>query len=361
MKLYENSLQDQSLDLHPTPVRTDASRCYGIRSFRRLLVTGGAGFIGSSFIRYGFSGAVECDRIVNLDLLTYAADLHNLTSCENDPRYLFVQGDICDTQLVKMLCIEEQIDAIVHFAAESHVDRSIADPKSFCRTNIDGTISLLEVVRSLPYIHFHHISTDEVFGSLEQGYFCESSPYRPNSPYAASKAAADHFVRAYAHTYDLSITLSHCTNNYGPCQNVEKFIPRMISSLVRKMPLPVYGQGENVRDWIFVDDHAEAIWKILAKAKRGEVFAIGGGCEKSNLEVIDEIIGIVSRIIDIDPRDLRSLIAFVPDRPGHDFRYAMNSQKAQRDIQWRPTHDFSSGLNKTIAWYLAHPDKLVLS
>lgn len=329
---------------------------------RRLLVTGGAGFIGSAFIRYGLRAAPACERIVNLDLLTYAADLRNVACCAEDPRYLFLQGDVCDEALIARICVEEKIDTIVHFAAESHVDRSIVDPKAFCQTNIYGTISLLEAVRKFPHIHYHHISTDEVFGSLlEEGHFTESSPYRPNSPYAASKAAADHFVRAYAHTYGISATLSHCTNNYGPCQNVEKFIPRMIASLFHRSPLCVYGQGVNVRDWIFVDDHAEAIWKILATGKSGEVYGIGGECEKSNMQVVQELIALFSTASQVDPRSLDALVTFVPDRPGHDFRYAIHSGKIQQDLQWRPANDFSSGLSKTLSWYLENTERLVLS
>ncbi len=236
--------------------------------YKRLLVTGGAGFIGSAFIRYGLKQGIGCEKIVNLDLLTYAADLRNLASVENDPRYLFVQGNICDEALVEKICVEMGIDAIVHFAAESHVDRSISGPRAFYETNVGGTIALLEVVRRHPQIHFHHISTDEVYGSLaSEGVFSEDSPYRPNSPYAASKAASDHFVRAYAHTYGISTTLSHCTNNYGPGQHVEKFIPRMIYGCYHRQPLPLYGSGANVRDWIFVDDHSEAVWTILEKGE----------------------------------------------------------------------------------------------
>jgi len=326
----------------------------------RLLVTGGAGFIGSAFIRYGLSHVPGVARIVNFDLLNYAADLRNVSAVENDPRYLFVKGDICDESLIEKLCKEEKIDAIVHFAAETHVDRSIDDPKIFGQTNIYGTQALLEVVRKNPHIHFHHISTDEVYGSLpEEGYFTESSAYRPNSPYAASKAASDHFVRAYAHTYGLSTTLSHCTNNYGPCQHTEKFIPRMIFGLLHKTPLCIYGKGVNVRDWIFVDDHAEAVWTILEKGKKGETYDIGGACEKSNMQVVHALIAIYSEICQMDSELLHALITFVPDRPGHDYRYAIDSAKMQREIQWRPAHDFASGLKETLGWYLKNSDRMV--
>lgn len=324
--------------------------------YNRLLVTGGAGFIGSSFIRYGLKFA---QKIVNLDALTYAADLRNLASVEKDPRYVFVHGDIRDEALVEKLCIEHEIDAIVHFAAESHVDRSIVGPRAFYETNVGGTIALLEVVRRLPRIHFHHISTDEVYGSLAQeGSFNENSPYRPNSPYSASKAASDHFVRAYSHTYGLSSTISHCSNNYGPCQNVEKFIPRMIYGLSRKEMLPVYGDGAHVRDWIFVDDHSEAVWSILEKGEKGQVYAIGGECERKNIDLLHLLIREFAALKQEDPKQLLSLIAYVSDRPGHDYRYAINPSKMKNTLGWRPQHDLSSGMRKTIAWYVENPERL---
>lgn len=325
--------------------------------YKRILVTGGAGFIGSSFIRYVLQMSVE--KIVNLDALTYAADLRNLSSVESDPRYLFCKGDIRDEALVEKLCVEHGIDAIVHFAAETHVDRSISGPRAFYETNVGGTLSLLEVVRRRPPIHFHHISTDEVYGSLtHEGAFTENSPYLPNSPYAASKAASDHFVRAYAHTYGISTTISHCTNNYGPCQNAEKFIPRMINGCFHKKPLPVYGQGVNVRDWIFVDDHSEAIWSILEKGQKGQVYDVGGQCERKNIDLLHAIIDAFAGLKKEDPKDLMSLIAFVDDRPGHDFRYAIDCTKTQSEIGWVPQHDMSSGLRKTIAWYLENTERL---
>ncbi len=327
--------------------------------FKRLLVTGGAGFIGSSFIRRGLLHVQGCEKIVNLDALTYAADLRNLDSVELDPRYLFVQGDIRDEALVERLCVEHQIDAIVHFAAESHVDRSIAGPRAFYETNVGGTLALLEVVRRLPHIHFHHISTDEVYGSLaESGAFTENSPYLPNSPYAASKAASDHFVRAYAHTYNLSTTISHCTNNYGPCQNVEKFIPRMIYGCYHKKSLPVYGEGVNVRDWIFVDDHSDAVCTILEKGEKGQIYDIGGQCERKNVDLLEQIIAEFAALRKENVKDLDALITYVPDRPGHDLRYAIDCSKIQRELGWHPVHDLSSGIAKTIAWYLNHPERL---
>ncbi len=330
--------------------------------YKKLLVTGGAGFIGSSFIRYGLKQASNCEKIVNLDALTYAGNLKNLASIETDPRYFFCKGDIRDEALVEKLCLEHEIEAIVHFAAETHVDRSILGPRAFYETNVGGTLALLEVVRRQRHIHFHHISTDEVYGALAlDGLFTENSPYRPNSPYAASKAASDHFVKAYAHTYGLSTTISHCTNNYGPCQNAEKFIPRMIAGCFHKKSLPVYGQGINVRDWIFVDDHSEAVWKILEKGERGHVYDIGGECEKKNIDLLHLLIQEFSSLKREDPAGLKSLIAFVTDRPGHDLRYAIDCRKIKQEIGWKPMHDLSMGIRKTIAWYLENPERLQIS
>lgn len=330
-------------------------------SFKRFLVTGGAGFIGSSFIRVGMEKIPFCERIVNLDNLSYAADLRNLDAVKEDPRYVFVKGDIRDQALVEKICIEEKIDAIVHFAAETHVDRSIETPLAFYETNVGGTIALLEVLRRHPHIHLHHISTDEVYGSLsEVGIFSENSPYSPNSPYSASKAASDHFVRAYAHTYGLATTISHCTNNYGPCQYPEKLIPRMIAGCVHRHTLPIYGQGINVRDWIFVDDHSSAVWTILERGVRGETYGIGGGCEMRNLDLVHLLVGRYAAFKQEDPEKVRSLIAFVEDRPGHDLRYAMDCEKIRRELGWSPMNDFSSGIDQTINWYLHHPERLVL-
>lgn len=324
-----------------------------------LLVTGGAGFIGSAFIRYLLTQVPEVKKVVNLDLLTYAGNLKNLEAIEQDPRYLFVRGNVCNGPLIEEICRREGIQAIVHFAAETHVDRSIETPRSFYDTNVGGTLSLLEVVRRFPLIHFHCVSTDEVYGTLaETGYFSESSPYRPNSPYAASKAAADHFVRAYGETYGISVTISHCSNNYGPCQYREKFIPRMLLSCLHKQPFPVYGEGKNVRDWLYVDDHAEALWMILKQGKRGEVYDIGGGCEKQNIDLLHLIIEQVSRLRGELTALYDPLITFVPDRPGHDLRYAIDCQKIQKEIGWKPKHDLTQGLQKTVAWYMQNLDWL---
>lgn len=317
--------------------------------YKRLLVTGGAGFIGSAFIRRGLQLFPTLEHIVNLDLLTYAANKKSLSS---NPKHHFVQGDIQDRALVESLCKEYSIEAIVHFAAESHVDRSIHDPSSFLQTNILGTFSLLEVVRKNPHIHFHHISTDEVYGSLNEGAFNENSHYRPNSPYSASKAASDHLVRAWAHTYGLSTTLSHCSNNYGPYQHEEKFIPKMIFNCLHNKPLPVYGQGLNRRDWLYVDDHADAIWHILNKGRKGQIYDIGGGTEKKNIDLLYSLIDRVARKTDKRKSALHELITFVADRPGHDFRYAIDSTKISQELGWKPLHSLEEGLEKTIQWYL---------
>lgn len=320
--------------------------------YKKVLVTGGAGFIGSAFIRYGLKNFPWIEKIVNLDLLTYAGNEKTCASVANDPRYLFVHGNICNQALVQTLCEQHDIEAIVHCAAETHVDRSIQNPEPFIETNIKGTCALLEVVRRLHYIHFHHVSTDEVYGSSQNGHFHEKSLYQPNSPYAASKAASDHLVRAWGQTYNLSTTISHCSNNYGPYQYPEKFIPHMITKLLENKPLPVYGQGINVRDWLYVYDHAEALWTILERGERGEVYNIGGECELPNLDLLNLIIDNFALKTRKDPEDLRKLITFVPDRLGHDFRYAIDCSKIKNELGWTMRHTFVSGLDQTISWYL---------
>jgi dTDP-glucose 4,6-dehydratase len=291
--------------------------------------------------------------MVNLDVLTYAANLENLKEVEKDDRYGFVKGDIRDEKLVESLCLKENITHIVHFAAESHVDRSIEGPKSFFSTNVGGTLSLLEVVRKHPHLHFHHVSTDEVYGSLgTSGYFCESSPYMPNSPYSASKAASDHFVRAYTRTYGLFTTLSHCSNNFGPYQHREKFIPRMIDHALNKKPLPIFGDGSNIRDWLFVDDHVEALWLILQQGKKEEVYDIGGGREKKNLDLVYELMECLSSLTGESLSTYHHLISFVPDRLGHDFRYAIDCSKIRRELGWQPRYSFEMRLKETVQWYL---------
>jgi len=323
------------------------------RSLKRLLVTGGAGFVGSAFIRYLLRSSHFEGSIVNLDLLTYAGKLENLDGFHTHPRYRFIQADINNRMLIEKILEEEEIDAIVHFAAETHVDRSILSARPFLEANVMGTLSLLEAVRKYSHVHFHHISTDEVYGSLgESGSFNEHSPYRPNSPYSASKAASDHFVRAFAQTYRLSTTVSHCSNNYGPGQFPEKFIPVMILHCLGDKPLPIYGRGRNIRDWLYVDDHAEAVWTILEKGKKGEAYDIGGGAELSNLELLYLLIELLAKETGSDPERYRSLIRFVEDRPGHDLRYSIDASKIGHELGWKPGTVLQDGLARTIRWYL---------
>jgi dTDP-glucose 4,6-dehydratase len=326
-----------------------------VREPKSLLVTGGSGFIGSAFIRYLFATGGFGGELTNLDLLTYAGNPDNVASVEGTGRYRFVQGDIADGELVSRLVAERGIDTIVHFAAESHVDRSIAAPEAFIQTNVVGTFRLLEAVRRAPHVHFHHVSTDEVFGSLgATGVFREDTPYQPNSPYSASKAASDHLVRAYAHTYGLSVTLSNTSNNYGPYQFPEKLIPVMILNLVENKPLPVYGDGLNVRDWLYVDDHAEALWTILRRGRAGETYNVGGEGERTNLDIIRLLISHVARETGRAPAELERLITFVKDRPGHDRRYAIDFEKLRAELGWTPRHDLDHGLAETVRWYLTN-------
>jgi dTDP-glucose 4,6-dehydratase len=348
---------------------------YSIDSMRRddtwkminVLVTGGAGFIGSNFIHYLLKNEPEA-HIFNLDALTYAGSLENLKDFDQHPRYSFIQGDICDQQLVANLLRQEKINIIAHFAAESHVDRSITGPGQFVQTNIVGTFSLLEAARQiwqiekllpLENVHFHHISTDEVFGSLEPGDppFEENTPYAPNSPYAASKAASDHLVRAYHVTYGLPTTLTNCTNNYGPYQFPEKLIPLMILNALEGNPLPVYGDGQQIRDWLYVEDHCEAIWQVITRGKIGETYNIGGNNQPANLEIVRIICKILDEILpEAAHKPHEKLIQFVADRPGHDRRYAMNVGKIELELGWKPRQSLQSGLRATIHWYLDHPD-----
>lgn len=320
--------------------------------FNNLLVTGGAGFIGSAFIRFLMQTEKFIGNIVNYDLLTYAADPNSLSSIEYDSRYTFVKGDICDKDMLKKVCVENEIDAIIHFAAESHVDRSISKPEIFLKTNIEGTFTILEVVKELN-IHIHHVSTDEVYGSLgDEGFFTEESPYRPNSPYSASKAASDHFVRSYIKTYGISATISHCANNYGPFQFREKFIPSMIFSCINKKPFPVYGKGENIRDWLFVEDHVEAIYTILQKGEKGQVYDIGSNQEKRNIDLLHLIIEQYCNITKDSSDFYYDLITYVEDRKGHDYRYAIDGSKMKNTLNWQPKVDLITGLQKTIHWYI---------
>jgi dTDP-glucose 4,6-dehydratase len=326
-----------------------------VREPGSLLVTGGSGFIGSAFIRHLFGPAGYRGKVVNLDLLTYAGNPENVAGVASEPRYSFVQGDIADSELVARLVSEHAVDTIVHFAAESHVDRSIVTPGAFIETNVVGTFRLLEVARRCKNVHFHHVSTDEVFGSLgATGAFREDTPYQPNSPYSASKAASDHLVRAYAHTYGLSVTISNCSNNYGPYQFPEKLIPVMILNLFEGKPLPVYGDGLNVRDWLYVDDHAEALWLIVCSGRQGETYNVGGEGERTNLEIIRLLIASVSGATGKRGDELERLITFVKDRPGHDRRYAIDFGKLRAELGWSPRHDLSSGLADTVRWYLGN-------
>ncbi len=311
---------------------------------RKLLVTGGAGFIGSNFIRMVLSEHSDC-FVVNLDKLTYAGNLENLAGLENHPNHKFIKGDICDGTLIANIIDEYKIDAIVNFAAESHVDRSITAPKIFIETNVAGTLTLLEAARDKKLERFIQISTDEVYGALgTEGKFTEQTPLSPNSPYSASKAAADHLVAAFGHTWGLKYNITRCSNNYGPYQFPEKMIPLMINNALNDKPLPVYGDGLNVRDWIYVEDHCRAIWKVLTEGKSGEVYNIGASCEKTNIEIVKTLLGLLKKP--------ESLITFVKDRPGHDRRYAMDSSKIESQLGWKPLITFEEGLRKTIDWYL---------
>jgi dTDP-glucose 4,6-dehydratase len=325
-----------------------------------ILVTGGAGFIGSNFILRQIR---DSSSIVNLDKLTYAGNLHNLEAVASDRRYEFVHGDIGDRPLVRHLLQTHSPRNIVHFAAESHVDRSIRGPDDFIRTNVDGTFALLEEVRvyfeSLSEQHrcdfrFLHVSTDEVYGSLcpTDPPFSETTPYAPNSPYAASKAASDHLVRAYHHTYGLPTLTTNCSNNYGPFQFPEKLIPLMILNARDRKPLPVYGDGQNVRDWLYVEDHCAAIATVLAQGRVGETYNIGGWNEKPNLDIVHLICDLVDEVEGSRRSSRRELVTFVKDRPGHDRRYAMNAGKIERELGWRPLETFETGIRKTVLWYL---------
>ncbi|MCK4934428.1 MAG: dTDP-glucose 4,6-dehydratase [Simkaniaceae bacterium] len=316
-----------------------------------ILVTGGAGFIGANFIHYVLGLEEFQGRVVNLDALTYAANLGNLQEIAEDPRYHFEKGDIRDAAKINDLNEKYNFDLIVHFAAESHVDRSIEAPKVFLDTNVIGTYQLLEFVRMNPEIHFHHVSTDEVYGSIAEGKFNESSPYLPNSPYAASKAASDHLVRAYHKTYGIKMTMSHSSNNYGPFQSEEKFIPRMIRGCIRKEPLPIYGTGDNIRDWIYVEDHVRALWMILKNGAIGETYGIGGNNEWKNMDLLNHLTLEFAAIVHQDVEEYRALITSVSDRLGHDYRYALDTSKIERDLEFFPEYDFTEGLQKTIIWY----------
>jgi dTDP-glucose 4,6-dehydratase len=339
----------------PRAAAPKAKRSLGGKS---VLVTGGAGFIGSRFV-HRLLAAYDDIRVVVLDKLTYAGNPRSIALLDGEPRFRFVRGDIADRALVRELLLEHRPSALVHLAAESHVDRSIVGPDDFIHTNVVGTFHLLDEVRrlgdALPGLRFLHVSTDEVYGALgPTGVFDERSPYQPSSPYSASKAASDHLVRAYGHTYGVPVLVTHCSNNYGPFQYPEKLIPLTIAHALAGKPLPVYGQGLNVRDWIHVADHCRALQRVLAGGRPGETYAIGARSEHRNLDLVRALCAELDRQA---PRPGRheDAIAFVADRPGHDFRYALDPAKIERELGWRPEIGFAEGLRQTVAWYLEHP------
>lgn len=321
-----------------------------------ILVTGGAGFIGSNFVLDWLAQTDEV--VVNLDKLTYAGNLDNLSSLQNDPRHIFIRGDIIDESLIAQLLQTHQPRAVIHFAAESHVDRSIAGPREFITTNIVGTFNLLETCRQakLPDgFRFVHVSTDEVYGALDfnDPAFTEQHPYQPNSPYSASKAASDHLVRAYYHTYGFPVLTTNCSNNYGPYQFPEKLIPRMIQHALMGKALPIQGNGQNIRDWLYVSDHCAAIRHVLNAGQLGETYNIGGCNEKTNIEVVHTVCELLDELEPrIDKQSYKTQMAFVTDRPGHDRRYAINANKMEKTLGWRPQETFSTGIRKTLQWYL---------
>jgi dTDP-glucose 4,6-dehydratase len=328
-----------------------------MRKFSKVLITGGAGFIGSNLTRFWVTEYPSC-QVFNLDDLTYAGNLENLREIEKSPNYHFLKGSVADRKRVEMVFIEFAPDLVLHLAAESHVDRSIDDPHAFVTTNVLGTVNLLNAAltswqnSSQPFL-FYHISTDEVYGTLGvSGYFTESSKYDPRSPYSASKAAADHFVRAYAHTYGLPVVLSNCSNNYGPFQFPEKLIPLIINNILNEKSLPVYGDGLNVRDWLFVLDHIRAIDRIAHEGRIGETYAVGGRNEWKNIDLVKKICHLMDRKLNHDPGHAARLIKFIKDRPGHDRRYAINTSKIQYELGWSPETDMEEGLEITISWYL---------
>ncbi|MBO7555967.1 MAG: dTDP-glucose 4,6-dehydratase [Alphaproteobacteria bacterium] len=332
---------------------------------KSILVTGGAGFIGSNFVPYMVAKYPEY-KIINLDKLTYAGNLDNLKECENANNYVFVKGDICDRSLVEKLFKDNDIRGVVHFAAESHVDNSITGPQAFIETNVLGTFTLLDVARnywmSAPHnfrkgyedCRFHHISTDEVYGALgDTGYFTEKTPYDPSSPYSSSKASSDMIVRAYHRTYGMDVTVSNCSNNYGPKQHREKLIPKIISNALNGKDIPIYGDGKNVRDWLYVLDHCKAIDLIFHKGKSGETYNIGGHNEKNNLEIVDAICSILDqKRPQANGKPYKDLVVFVKDRPGHDRRYAIDASKLSGELGWKADENFASGIVKTVEWYL---------
>lgn len=331
-----------------------------------VLVTGGSGFIGSNLIQHIINQS-SISKLVNLDCLTYAGHPSNLAAIENHPRYIFEKADLRNREEVRRVVVQHQITHVMHLAAESHVDRSISGPADFIHTNILGTFHLLEACRefwissnnpSSPQGHrFHHVSTDEVYGSLgETGHFTENSPYAPNSPYSASKASSDMLVRAYHHTYGLNAVITNCSNNYGPFQFPEKLIPVVIQKVINRQEIPVYGDGMNVRDWLYVRDHAEALWQVLIHGKDGETYNIGGHNEWANIRIVELICDIIDELCPETITESRSLISFVKDRPGHDRRYAIDASKMKQELGWKPAYTFEKGIRETVQWYLSHQD-----
>ena len=334
------------------------------RTFKNILVTGGAGFIGSNFIRVLLNNSEFKGRVINLDKLTYAGNASSLddVAAQFPSRYVFKQGDICDADFVSSLFQSYNIDAVCHLAAESHVDRSIEGPEAFIRTNVNGTFTLLDAARkywagSFDGKLFHHVSTDEVFGSLgDTGYFFEDTPYDPRSPYSASKASSDHLVMAYFHTYGLPVTMTNCSNNYGPFQFPEKLIPVMIENMHLGKALPVYGDGKNIRDWLYVEDHNTAVWAVMQKGRLGETYNIGGENEWENIKLVNTLCEVVAAEAGLEASSLKGLISYVKDRPGHDQRYAINCDKLKSELGWKQSLDFEEGLRKTVRWYLNNRD-----
>lgn len=330
---------------------------------KKILITGGAGFIGSHVVRLFVKKYPEYN-IFNLDALTYAGNLENLKDVENAPNYTFIKGDITDAQFLTHLFQEHLFDAVIHLAAESHVDRSISDPLSFVKTNVLGTVHLLEAFKAVwqdnwQNKRFYHVSTDEVYGTLSQvGYFTETTAYHPNSPYSASKASSDHFVRAYSETYGLPVVLSNCSNNYGPNHFPEKLIPLCIFNILNKKPLPVYGDGKQTRDWLYVKDHARAIDVVFHEGKNGETYNIGGFNEWQNIDLVRELCRQMDDVLGKEKGESLALITFVKDRPGHDFRYAIDASKIKKELGWEPSVTFQQGLAETIDWYMKNPDWL---
>lgn len=332
----------------------------------KILVTGGAGFIGANFIDFVLRVSTDIE-IYNLDALTYAGNAANLNTLTDPGRHHFIHGDIQDTSLVKSILERQNITRIVHFAAETHVDRSLMEPEKFISSNVWGTVSLLKAALEVwkaggildePSVRFHHISTDEVFGELKPGDppFNELTPYSPNSPYSASKAASDHFVRAFHHSFGLPVTITNCSNNYGPFQYPEKLIPLVILNAIQLKPLPVYGAGQQIRDWLFVGDHCEAVWAVLERGKVGETYCIGGEEQPTNLEVVQALCGILDEYRPVQGRKYSDLITFVTDRPGHDFRYAIDISKIRQELGWFPKTSLDAGLRRTVTWYLDNPE-----